>query len=693
MSKSVIVELSEQGDNSQNYDNGDYKTTIDPIMLEKGDQVLVKSAFIDSIKASNENIRQVVVNETVPNTGICDVVVKFGYYYLDWGSSQETVGSPSKTFVKYQNNDAAPPVASTGPHVARSGLPYILNYPNTAPHDNIQLLEEFTIQHSPPRTFGNNKNRLYEYSVVISYEGWDDATSSFKAQYWGYTLTGSESEMGKYSIANHQITWTPALIAEAQANGDIAQYKDPNWLGGLGTPVPVLSLKVKKGLIMDQVFTAVTTGDQGAGIYNSFGGIIGAGVFNPIVQTDTIYQMYESQIAFSIPAKTYQAADIADLISTKMTDINAMGTGIHVEDYILGNNPMLKTVRQLLQAQPFKKGDDPGNNTQPTFFSQERDNTYNSFTFTTPLAPDAPGVTPLTQNYLLGSSQFSMSYDPEHDKMVLAQIHNHLYSDTDLSANQPQVRALKTAAGTTFVNKVGGIFLTGLSPPHLWTGVDSSFKFGDSILPSKVIKRGLKLQADNITVATGTVQFEDYNLIDGINVTGDDMGLDTFIKKNRTLITPAAGGTPAVYSSGFDVVQPFINTDSLGQEVIPTVVGDTIKIRSLNTLSEANDVDVIKKDGGFFKLEISMPSIRQDLIQADSTNTNIQAVIGRFYQAASYTSAYNEGSIPYIYDGDEPVLLSDFKVRILQPDGSLATDLGKTSTIFMEVIKAVPEAQ
>ena len=91
------------------------------------------------------------------------------------------------------------------------------------------------------------------------------------------------------------------------------------------------------------------------------------------------------------------------------------------------------------------------------------------------------------------------------------------------------------------------------------------------------------------------------------------------------------------------------------------------------------------------KLEISMPSIRQDLIQSNSTNSNIQAVIGRFYQAASYTSAYNEGSIPYIYDGDEPVLLSDFKVRILQPDGQLATDLGKTSTIFMEVVKALPE--
>tara|TARA_R110002126_G_scaffold77659_1_gene193492 strand:+ start:111 stop:626 length:516 start_codon:yes stop_codon:yes gene_type:complete len=169
------------------------------------------------------------------------------------------------------------------------------------------------------------------------------------------------------------------------------------------------------------------------------------------------------------------------------------------------------------------------------------------------------------------------------------------------------------------------------------------------------------------------------------------MGLDTFIKKNRTLISQAADGNPAVYSSGFDVVQPFINTDSLGQEVIPTVVGDTIKIRSSNTLSEANDVDIIKKDGGFFKLEISMPSIRQDLIQSNSTNSNIQAVIGRFYQAASYTSAYNEGSIPYIYDGDEPVLLSDFKVRILQPDGQLATDLGKTSTIFMEVVKALPE--
>ena len=87
---SLIVELAESGKNTNNFDNGDFTTTIPSQILEKGDQVVLKSAFIDSIQTNPNTIRQITVNETTPGTGKCDIKVDFGYYYLDWGSVQET---------------------------------------------------------------------------------------------------------------------------------------------------------------------------------------------------------------------------------------------------------------------------------------------------------------------------------------------------------------------------------------------------------------------------------------------------------------------------------------------------------------------------------------------------------------------------------------------------------------------------
>ena len=101
----------------------------------------------------------------------------------------------------------------------------------------------------------------------------------------------------------------------------------------------------------------------------------------------------------------------------------------------------------------------------------------------------------------------------------------------------------------------------------------------------------------------------------------------------------------------------------------------------------------------FFKLEITLPNIRQNVIlnhlpeENDQTfgnstiNGNIQAIIGRYYNANNFTSAYNEGSIPYIYNQDEPTILSEVKIRILDPSGTLATGLGEKNTVFLQIQK------
>lgn len=688
---SLIVELAENGKNTNNFSNGDYKTTIPSQVLEKGDQVVLKSAFVDSIQPNPNTIRQIVVDETTPNSGKCDIKVDFGYYYLDWGSVQETDASPSKIFKKYQNQDSNPVTASTYAHVARTGKPYVLNYPLSAPQTNIKYLDSFTVQFNPPSSSGQRgKNELFRYNFLVKYLDWNETTAATEERLFGFTISATQHFLNTYVPSNHEAKIDANWVASANAAGILIGFTDPNYQNQPMPGLPQMPLRVYSNVNEASVFSKVNTGDNGRSIENEYDNIVtGSAVFSTPAAGDESYKLYTQSIEFQIDAKTYEAVDLASIISEKMTDLNAGGSALITNDYILSNNPLIKTVRQLM------KNDDGSNyfsNTEkPTFFGKDDDGAYASFEFTTALNADTPIAADgsgLTQNYILGSSDFALTYDEQHDKMVFLQYHNHLYSDTLQGGGLPQVRVMQNSKSINTANRVGGIFLTGLSPKKLWYGEDSSFKFDDSLLGHTNTLNGLITGADSVTPTAAKIAFDFVDLVEGVNCTADEIGIDTFIRKQRiTVDADAAGGT---LSSAFDTVLPLTPSGLAGQTgEFSSVSTNTINVRSAHTLADTNDVGKIKKAGPYFKLEVDMPSINQKLI-GSTTNNKVQSIISRFYQTGTYTSSYNEGSIPYVYQGDNPVMLSDFRVRILDDTGKIATQLGNTSTIFMEIIKANP---
>jgi len=60
--------------------------------------------------------------------------------------------------------------------------------------------------------------------------------------------------------------------------------------------------------------------------------------------------------------------------------------------------------------------------------------------------------------------------------------------------------------------------------------------------------------------------------------------------------------------------------------------------------------------------------------------------VSKYNSYGSFTSSYDEGSITYTHRG-QPITLTDFRVRVLLPDGDLATDLNDRNAVFLEVIK------
>ena len=51
-----------------------------------------------------------------------------------------------------------------------------------------------------------------------------------------------------------------------------------------------------------------------------------------------------------------------------------------------------------------------------------------------------------------------------------------------------------------------------------------------------------------------------------------------------------------------------------------------------------------------------------------------------------YLSGTNSG-VEYVHEG-EPMLISDFDIRILKPTGEVADNLKSDNTIFLEIIRA-----
>ena len=134
----------------------------------------------------------------------------------------------------------------------------------------------------------------------------------------------------------------------------------------------------------------------------------------------SLSQFYEQSISFDVDAKSYAASDFAELLSTNFSNPNISGT-VPTQEYILTDNPLIKTVRQLQNDPDFSEGN-------PQFFSLEGSRAAggaSSFEFTTAKTPADPDT---TLNYVLGSSQFAVLYNNEYDKFEIGQIHNSLYS-------------------------------------------------------------------------------------------------------------------------------------------------------------------------------------------------------------------------------------------------------------------------
>ena len=335
---------------------------------------------------------------------------------------------------------------------------------------------------------------------------------------------------------------------------------------------------------------------------------------------------------FFIPKGTYDPDELARIMTDKLTTIR------HDESNFSGANPMLNpmlTTNTQFQADfPHACPDGKAeycSETGQNFFDIVNSGNANS-------------------NVLSGTSQFGIQFDTLVNKFKIVIINNPYYESGNIS-----VKSIKRGADDVYylVNKTSGITMKAMSPPNVWfkkMGFNPNILLSSSGTITKDFGTGLTNQTQ--PVFTG--------IIEGVNTTGSYKGLDMVVVKNG-----ATAGNP---NGAYCPPSADINTSTIAQNII-------FAENSLATLSLAY---------GYFLIDVSM-GIEQEFKGAINKNS-IQAVVGRYYSTNSFTTAYNEGSIPYIHRGD-PIKLSKFKVRVLNDIGENSDDIGNNNTIFLEISK------
>lgn len=273
-----------------------------------------------------------------------------------------------------------------------------------------------------------------------------------------------------------------------------------------------------------------------------------------------------------------------------------------------------------------------------------------------------------------GAEALSFIYDDSSDTFQVAQAHTNMYSRLDGGVIARQFSVASNAERVT-CDKMGGIFLHALEPKTLF--FDKMKLIEHEILITN-LTRGPQL----IDLKTGTIDVtkpQNTNLdnslthvcrlIEGRNVTGNFLGVASHIDKRvRVINAPPALPDPAFSGGAYGQVQTDYSLD-IGVDTPITIKG--------------TDLTNVELTDPYFQIEISGAN-RQDILGANIKNNLIQSIVGKYFTNGGYTSGNPDDGFRYVHKGD-PIFLKSLSVRILDSNGDLATGLGDTSAVILEI--------
>lgn len=694
----TIIELKEKGlHNAQdsNYiigNNGDYTCQVGEITLNKGDTLSIKSAFIDQI-AENSDLISVEPDEEDGNTATLSLT--YGYYICDWGGTPTDpitdndghITSPAgtsltrNTFIPTDTRAGQTVDGVTYPQGQPNGQLYLgsnVSFHGTAPEKaNLSLLTGFTIGLQPNKNTKATKSSRQK-NIRVGYFKYEDVKSTDANRIYHYLTIVFNKTAGLDEYNSKK----PFVTIDNETAGTYIRYGKNDHVGGgpstssgIRFPIPM-----RRGSFTTNTDAHYSKHSRKNGTYDHFIRMFSDdqlkfGVAQEANMTaGGTYHLSTFTQQVTIPAKSYEPEDLAIQISTAFSQVDPNPLPSHeIARNFYSTNNLITTTNNFNTN--FVANPETGY--QPVGYPgvlgiAQIEQVYGNF-----VADDGYQIAQIQtiennqQNQFIGTTNFDVHYDGS--RFLIQQMHTPIFDNNGnnivISLQSPQTKGGVQTVTRRFANKSSGIFITDLQPNYLWF---QRMKFDESIKAQ--VGGAETLDVPSIPAgSTVTCMVPTMTLIDGVNITGDMVSI------GGILVPPSNNEA--------------VNWQSAGAfNLRKTIENQQIPI--LADLFDSNDDP--KEKNGYYQLEIDCGINNSDIRGQDESNNKIKAIISKFYTDKSYLSSYNEGAIPYVHNSDIPITLSQFKVRILDSKGKLASinnDIGDDNTVFMEIIRANPELE
>lgn len=267
-------------------------------------------------------------------------------------------------------------------------------------------------------------------------------------------------------------------------------------------------------------------------------------------------------------------------------------------------------------------------------------------------------------NVWIGANQFELEYDETYQKFKINIMHTPIYDD---KGNMVISYAISQQSTPTITNQLltakasyAGIFITGIN--EFWINY---LGFEGDKLTSQFV------QQNNTEISIGgdfsgyTYRLSNFGV--GVNFTQNYVGSDNLLQKVNTSNQIIFNKVP----------------DFKDYETLLTTSNDFTPIYATNEIIAA-------VSSGYYLVEIDAKYNNTVLTSTKSYN-KISGICSRYYTVGSYTSAGSEGAITYIHNSTQPLMINSLRIRILNPDKTLANDIGDDNAIFIEVINNIIE--
>ena len=692
--------------------NGDWETIVqDKVIVEDGDNIILKNAFIDTKATTSDKI-------VIP-----DIALKFSFmrYVMNWtGARNTTTGTPptgiscddvnssiqpiNKTpDVVIANNDAELYVSCSKSTLANSDLRYV---------HSIQFI-------NPVGPFVQPDSFPFIFVFV------DKTGATIQKPVTLATFNGNTTLI---LDATYDSGKTPVGMPQPPVDPDTGNvFSNPQRCGIFGAKSDGVTPDYKPSLGFGGALTF-----EKVGAFNYDGGsnpFSGGGTFAPpgmkikfVVIPDPINQAgiipvgnveeYKPKVdsrTIRIAGGNYDPEELCQTINRAVNsndnisgDYNPSATPINQQNPT-GDNTLLIEVGGIGD-----KNSDINNFVKlesNTGSVALEDNNLYGFNYNNNASQnvDEPGLN------FVGTNQVALGFDKNTQQFFFEYLHMPLYSGGNemvtyagllnnfpngVNNVNPPNPAVQNVVGLHKVTKNSGVLWTNLEAFRVVDGVQTneSFDFWAGQLGFD-LNRYLADSAGRATTTPNPncllVTTRQLQAIAGKNL--QVCGVDAMIPVCQSPLKDGVnmgGGFFGLYNAVNASTSLFMNPQPIktanqasGANLQTAEITDTQPIYSTNSILGLTT----KTTFGYFLVEVNS-HFNNELITIDNTKDNVVAIVSRYYEADSFTSAGSEASVVYTHKG-APLLLSSFKCRILTPEKILAKNIGPDNTIFLEVVK------